>query len=142
MSAIIILILTKTFVGVFSWILIIFEQGMYLFCILNSLKNSIQFQYILMSYKTNNECFHSCNNKNISIRWKMESSILGCRLVGMKNSIFHLMKIFLPLPCKHSLFVYYSRWRTFQHELEFENLPSLCQTMFIPSTVLKIKSLY
>ena len=31
-------------------------------------------QSILVSYKTNNECFHSCNGKNIFIRWKMECS--------------------------------------------------------------------
>ena len=29
---------------------------------------------ILVSNKTNNECFHSCNDKNIFIRWKMECS--------------------------------------------------------------------
>ena len=29
---------------------------------------------ILVSYKTNNECFHSCNGKNIFIRWEMECS--------------------------------------------------------------------
>jgi hypothetical protein len=26
-------------------------------------------------YKTNNECFYSCNGKNIFIRWKMKCSI-------------------------------------------------------------------
>ena len=37
---------------------------------------------ILVLYKTSNECFYSCNGKNIFTRWKMECSIqLGYRLV-------------------------------------------------------------
>ncbi len=68
-------------------------------------KTSIWF-YILVLYKTNNECFHSCNGKNIFIRWKMKFSIpLGCRLVEWKISSFTSWKYFYHCTHKHSLFV-------------------------------------
>ena len=36
------------------------------------LNSNSYFVLATVSYKTNNECFHSCNGKNIFIRWKME----------------------------------------------------------------------
>jgi hypothetical protein len=60
----------------------------------------IKFTWILYvhlydSQNTNNECFLSCNVKNIFMRWKMG------------NSIFHLMKIFLLL---HECFIWHQNF--------------------------------
>ena len=104
--------------------------------------DNIDLIFNLLSWKINNEYFHSCNSENIFIRCIKfaEFSIpFGCTLhCRMENSIFKLMKIFLPV-CSWTIHFLRNKKRV---ACRRENTRRVCKTRGVAEILLTFMNIF